>query len=88
LRRTSIVMLTTCVFTVATAAAGLAQGQSYPPPSGPASVAGAGGATSDGTAFTGGELATPVIATALLLALATVVLVVARRRSRMFQGTS
>ena len=81
-------MLTSVVWTVATAAAGPAQGQSYPPPGAQASVAGAGDAASDGTAFTGADLTTPVIATDLLLAIATVVLVVARRRSRMFQGTS
>jgi hypothetical protein len=64
--------VTTVFVTATTALAG-----DYPPPGGTGGVEGAGGST----AFTGGDVATGVIIAAVLLALGTIALFVARRNT-------
>jgi hypothetical protein len=69
-------------------AAGTASAQSYPPPTGqPPAVAGQGGTSPDGTAFTGGDPSIPMFIGGSALVLGVTALIVARRRARMLTGT-
>lgn len=84
MRRSLVVLLAACCFTFVLSAAAWAQ--SYPPSSqGSPAVEAASG--QDGTAFTGGDLAAPMIAGLVFVAVAVVTLVIARRRADRLVGS-
>ena len=79
MKRALGVLASAFVAVIAMAGTALAQ---YPPSPEPTTVVkSSGGGSSGGTAFTGGEISTAVIALAVLAVLGIVALVVARRRS-------